>query len=429
MHKDFKDTNIAPTIKRFTFTSNRGVLESEEALDIQIYYETDSVDGEIYDTSVVNWKMNLLNDGGREIATYEWSKGHKDQTYNAGQHKIAIRANFKSGVNSGWFEHPFTVLQDKPIAVIATTPKELFGATSNPLKHASYDPNGDSIINAEWDGDILNEYPAEGRFVVRLRVQDSKGNWSDWTEKHYLEDRWSHVDLSKYQKVIYVDSSSTSNIADGTKRHPYKDLNTATKNVPADTNTAILIDKGVYTFVDKKGGVEYGYRTYMNLFGLGEDTVIQHPHFDTTSWVKFNGNTSFNKLKIEACNIFDLSNANGLNHYEINFNNVVFGPKEGKAGATCYPFTNGVFTTGGSPNGMVTINFNNSVLNNINRYYFTNTNNINKVNLNNSIGIVLGDKDGNTYDHLVNFNSSLENVALDSNYNPINTIQLIQACI
>lgn len=76
--------------------------------------------------------------------------------------------------------------EKKPVAVIAMTPdQELLTTTVITWSYAnSYDPNGGSIVNAEWQGK-QDVYPTEGQYTVKLRVQSDKGIWSDWVEKTF----------------------------------------------------------------------------------------------------------------------------------------------------------------------------------------------------------------------------------------------------
>lgn len=83
-------------------------------------------------------------------------------------------------------------INNRPIAGITLTPGSNI-TSSTPLNWSytsSIDIDGDAIINAEWqldNGGILYEpvkkVTTPGMHVMRLRVQDSRGAWSDWTMK------------------------------------------------------------------------------------------------------------------------------------------------------------------------------------------------------------------------------------------------------
>lgn len=73
-----------------------------------------------------------------------------------------------------------------PTAVISMTPEHNLKTSTliNWGSSNSSDPNGDNIVNVEWEGK-KNQYIQEGEYTVRLRVQDEKGLWSDWNEKTF----------------------------------------------------------------------------------------------------------------------------------------------------------------------------------------------------------------------------------------------------
>lgn len=81
----------------------------------------------------------------------------------------------------------------EPTAVIGMTPNDTASTKTNILwtYSNSIDPDGDSIVNAEWmlDG-VLKSNPngmvaTAGNHIMKLRVQDENGAWSDWTSKSF----------------------------------------------------------------------------------------------------------------------------------------------------------------------------------------------------------------------------------------------------
>ena len=72
----------------------------------------------------------------------------------------------------------------KPVAVI----KDYDGkfTINAPIKWecGSFHPQGYKIVNREWVG-IQDYYLEEGIYTIKLRVQDEKGTWSDWTQKRF----------------------------------------------------------------------------------------------------------------------------------------------------------------------------------------------------------------------------------------------------
>jgi len=99
---------------------------------------------------------------------------------------------------------------NKPTAVITMTPNTNMLTNTNITWSSinSIDPDGDSIVNSEWDGK-QDVYTTAGTYTVKLRVQDSKGSWSNWSEKTFtinlyvskigqqmsiVEPGWSRID-------------------------------------------------------------------------------------------------------------------------------------------------------------------------------------------------------------------------------------------
>lgn len=83
-------------------------------------------------------------------------------------------------------ETPAEPANEKPTAVITMSPDS--NIDSNTFIQWDYskstDPEGDDITNFEWK----NQQPKynTGEYTVELRVQDSKGNWSDWVSKKII---------------------------------------------------------------------------------------------------------------------------------------------------------------------------------------------------------------------------------------------------
>jgi len=75
---------------------------------------------------------------------------------------------------------------NKPTAVITMTPgTSITTATDITWSYASStDIDGDTIINAEWRNK-QNSYTTAGSYTTELRVQDSKGLWSEWTSNTF----------------------------------------------------------------------------------------------------------------------------------------------------------------------------------------------------------------------------------------------------
>ena len=108
-----------------------------------------------------------------------------------GQNTVTIKVNsqvtnFK--INLGESTTPVTPEEPtpiiKPIAVISMTPEQGLTTTTNIVwgTDSSTAVDGRTIVATEWEGK-QDVYSTEGSYTVKLRVQDSTGVWSDWTEK------------------------------------------------------------------------------------------------------------------------------------------------------------------------------------------------------------------------------------------------------
>lgn len=124
-----------------------------------------------------------------------------------------------------------TIASNKPVAVITMTPSQ--GITTDTIiqwsYESSYDPNGLEIVDAEWEGK-QDKYETEGEYVVKLRVQNSAGIWSDWVEiKFYVIDakdivqisagRWHTLALKKDGTVWAWGYNFYGQLGDGTTAH------------------------------------------------------------------------------------------------------------------------------------------------------------------------------------------------------------------
>jgi len=74
-----------------------------------------------------------------------------------------------------------------PTAVITMTPDQELTTGTNIIWVSSNSTatNGSTITNVEWQGK-QSMYTTEGNYTVKLRVQDSNGNWSDWVQKDFF---------------------------------------------------------------------------------------------------------------------------------------------------------------------------------------------------------------------------------------------------
>ena len=132
-------------------------------------------------TILWDYKESYDEDGDK-IIDAEW-ENKKDQ-YEKGVHQVKLRVKDERNTWSDWNTIHFTVEEPNipPVAVISMNPDENID-TESVIKWStenSYDPNGDKITDSEW----INKKSTytEGNQIVKLRVKDERGAWSEWTE-------------------------------------------------------------------------------------------------------------------------------------------------------------------------------------------------------------------------------------------------------
>lgn len=119
---------------------------------------------------------------GSYIANEEWQ--NRATYYEAGTHTVQLRIRDSYGNWSPWVSKTFTVSagnQKPTVTGITTNPETIYANQAVSFTPVYVDPDGDSIVETEWDGKS-NTY-TQGLHVIKVRVQDSKGNWSDWYSK------------------------------------------------------------------------------------------------------------------------------------------------------------------------------------------------------------------------------------------------------
>ncbi|MGE5653771.1 MAG: hypothetical protein ACM3ZQ_05810, partial [Bacillota bacterium] len=139
---------------------------------------------------------------GDAIVKEEWQ--NKLNSYPAGSHTVKLRVQDSQGAWSDWASYSFSVADPAAVGGGVTTPSPQLPTGNRPPLARIYlypgaefsantpviwlaqgsDPDGDAIIAEEWQN-RQSSYP-EGEHVVRLRVQDSRGAWSDWTEQRIV---------------------------------------------------------------------------------------------------------------------------------------------------------------------------------------------------------------------------------------------------
>lgn len=103
-----------------------------------------------------------------------------------------IPVNYFGGILSKYYRFSIARLNHKPVNVatvnnhppvvtnISFSPTTIDTNTKITWSYTAIDPDGDKIINVEWDGK-QEQYAVPGDYMVRCRVQDSRGLWSNWT--------------------------------------------------------------------------------------------------------------------------------------------------------------------------------------------------------------------------------------------------------
>lgn len=142
-----------------------------------------------YDT--IRFGVWTQTNGGSNIASTEWSTdGLNWNTFShtvdvqfttAGDHTLYLRTTNEDGVVSDIYEYPLTVVE-------ATAPEilelyfeedELFvGGDYEPYYEIKYE-EGTAINHFVWGGDYDTMFDSPGEKTITLRVQDSRGLWSN----------------------------------------------------------------------------------------------------------------------------------------------------------------------------------------------------------------------------------------------------------
>jgi len=127
--------------------------------------------------------LSYDRDIGGEIVNRRWG-GRVSFFTKPGSHTISLRVQDDQGA---WSEMATRVIHvmERPRAEFNFPPIALFRAT-NPVfvgerlfyEDASYDPDGDAIVDRKWEGQRA-VFTTAGRHRVTLTVKDSRGKWSD----------------------------------------------------------------------------------------------------------------------------------------------------------------------------------------------------------------------------------------------------------
>lgn len=136
-------------------------------------------------TTKVKWEHVATDPQGVKIETVEWGGDIKEE-YAIGTYSVKVRVKNENQYWSSWTVFSFQVFEEKPVAVISTlTGLITIGQNPQWSSASSYDSDGDGISAVEWVGDKKDFYDDYKERTVRLRVKDTEGNWSNWTEKTF----------------------------------------------------------------------------------------------------------------------------------------------------------------------------------------------------------------------------------------------------
>lgn len=192
IHKDFHDdvTIPDPEINWIKIYSSDHIDGKEIALytpQVYIYPIKDNNlnRSTISTTSNIEWEYIALDPKGYGIVDIEWS-GTKNETYEvAGDYTVQARVKNELNIWSAWTTYKFEVKEELPTADFTVKNKNNLIYLNENVEFdtsKSFDPDGDEIVNYEWKNK-KSKYTTEGFETISLRVQDSDGNWSHWTEK------------------------------------------------------------------------------------------------------------------------------------------------------------------------------------------------------------------------------------------------------
>lgn len=250
----------------------------------------------IQPTTVITWGEASYDPDGDKIVDYEWE--NKKDTYPKGEHTVRLRVQDEHGLWSDWAEITFTVGDEdavneglKPVAVIHMTyenpraaeegqePELTFTYSGEGNQHSetftaltvfewnykfSFSPNGLKVVAHEWEN--MKPSYVEGEHTVRLRVQDEKEKWSEWSEVSFTIDSTPPVaflGLFDFSKGESVESAYVLN-----EEREY--------TIDLATNPT-----GSLLWVSKLSGVEYTYSPTGK--EIVEESITGVPKYTPTS--------------------------------------------------------------------------------------------------------------------------------------------------
>lgn len=232
---EFDKVDVAdyPTVKSMKFYNEKGFLDMsmvQPTLTI-LAQKDNNGDRSVYsDESNISWTYDAADPRNKKIVDIEW-EGDKRDKYPVGTYAVKARVKNEVEIWSEWVEFELVVVQEKPIAKIAfkSSSKDGFVSIKDTVtwQHgASSDPDGDMIVDYEWENKKAS-YP-QGSHKVSLRILDSEGYWSDWVHEEVV--------VGTQTNLIYRIQSETFN-----------------KNHLVETNVPILDNRYVVNPIHDEG--------------------------------------------------------------------------------------------------------------------------------------------------------------------------------
>lgn len=185
--KNIKEGNL-PEVVSIKFFNERGFinLSMVQPTLVIVPIKDNNIDREVFsNNSNIEWTYVAADPRNIEIVDIEWA-GDIREKYPVGNYEIKARVKNDVAIWSEWVTYVLEVKEEKPVALIEmiVAGNKKFIEIGDKVKFSmakSYDPDGDKIINYEWKNK-KDTYEEEGTHIVKLRVQDEEGHWSDWTE-------------------------------------------------------------------------------------------------------------------------------------------------------------------------------------------------------------------------------------------------------
>lgn len=218
---------------------------------------------DISDASIIDWTYLATDPRNKEITDVEWAGDVRNQ-YPVGKYEVKARVKNEVHIWSEWVTMKFEVKQEKPIADFNLVGGKNFIISGKKVAFdisPSYDPDGDKIVNYEWKNkkDTYSEKEV-GKITISLRVQDSEGHWSDWTEKEFtvtsIDEFWfiDNVPLSVTENVQSFDGDNSTHSSMVNKTLSWsKDISGRTMYVRLRTSTGGNNIPTTFSFEDENG--------------------------------------------------------------------------------------------------------------------------------------------------------------------------------